>query len=342
MPRRDILLIIEAGQGESYRELGIERMRVSTKTTMSVAVVGIAMSLAFVVYGQSRKPANRAKLPTFDQNKTNRIFFPDVFARLDGERPANPNARAAPMVAAGGAGGAPAAAESYAWSKIISRSTIEDEVKAIKLATDKNITTPQDFAGRGYKEVRRDFSILAMLFAVVNEYDADVRWKKDAAAARDVFARSASNAKAGNNNVYMEAKKRKDELLDLINGSSLSAQPEQDENDWERIADRSPLMQRLETAQNQKLAKWTSSADSFSEEIEGVMHEAEIVAAIAEVLTREGMEDGDDETYAEFADLMKTSALDIVAAVKSNNAEQARKATGEIAKACSDCHDNYR
>ena len=54
------------------------------------------------------------------------------------------------------------------------------------------------------------------------------------------------------------------------------------------------------------------------------------------------MEDGDDEAYAGFANLMKRSALDVVAAVKSNNAEQARTATGEIAKACSDCHDNYR
>ena len=239
-------------------------------------------------------------------------------------------------------GGEAAVAQSYAWSKIISASSIEDEVKAIKLATDKNITTPQDFAGRGYKEVRRDFSILAMLFAIINEYDGDVRFKKDAAAARDIFARTASNAKAGNNNVYNEAKKRKDDLLDLINGSALTAKAETEENDWERIADRSPLMQRLATAQEQKLAKWTSSEDAFSEEIESVMREAELIAAIAEALTREGMEDGDDETYAEFADLMKTSALDVVAAVKSNNAEQARKASGEIAKACSDCHDNYR
>lgn len=315
-------------------------MKIMKKATTSLTITCFALSLALVGYGQTRKAANRAKLPTFDQNKTNRIFFPDVFARLDGERPANPNARAAPVAATGAPEGG--AAESYAWSKIISAPTIEDEIKAIKVATDKNITTPQDFAGRGYKEIRRDFSILSLLFAIINEYDGNVRWKKDAAAARDIFARTASNAKAGNNNVYNESKKRKDELMDLINGSSLAAKPEQEENDWERVADRSPLMQRLESAQDKKLSKWTSSADAFSEEIEGIMHEAEIIAAISEALTREGMEDGDDETYAEFADLMKTSALDVVAAVKSNNAEQARKAAGEIAKACSDCHDNYR
>lgn len=304
---------------------------------------GIILVLAVLASGQGRKPANRAKLPTFDSAKTNRIFFSDVFARLEGERPANPNVR----IAQNAGGEAPGEddvpeSQSYAWSKIISATSIEDEVKAIKLATDKNITTPQDFAGRGYKEVRRDFSVLAMLFAIINEYDADVRWKKDAAAARDIFARTASNAKAGNNNVYNEAKKRKDELLDLINGAALTARAETEENDWTRIADRSPLMQRLEAAQDKKLAKWTSNADAFSEEIEGVLREAEIIAAISETLTREGMDDGEDETYAEFANLMKKNALEVVAAVKANNAEQARKATGEIAKACSDCHDNYR
>ncbi|HUG69001.1 MAG TPA: hypothetical protein VMM76_14725 [Pirellulaceae bacterium] len=299
--------------------------------------------LALIASGQGRQPAKRAKLPTFDSAKTNRIFFPDVFARLEGERPANPNAATLQTPS----GAAPANADvatnqSYAWSKIISPASIEDEIKAIKLATDKNITTPQDFAGRGYKEVRRDFSVLAMLFAIINEYDADVRWKRDAAAARDIFARTASNAKAGNNNVYNESKKRKDELQDLLNGAALAEKAVAEENDWTKIADRSPLMQRLEAAQEKKLAAYTSSAASFAEDSENAMREAEVIAAIAETLTREGMEDGEDETYAEFANLMKRSALDVVAAVKSNNADQARAATGEIAKACSDCHDNYR
>ncbi len=310
-----------------------------------LTAIGLVALLAVIASGQGRKAANRAKLPSFDSAKTDRIFFPDVFARLEGERPANPNVQIVQTpgtTAAGPGGGDVAAGQSYAWSKLISGLTIENEVKAIKMATDKNITTPPDFAGRGYKEVRRDFSVLAMLFAIVNEYDGDVRFKRDAAAARDIFARTASNAKAGNNNVYNEAKKRKDELLDLVNGAALTEKAESEENDWTHIADRSPLMQRLETAHKTNLVKWTSSADTFSEEIEKVMHEAEMIAAIAEVLTREGMEDGDDETYAEFAKLMKGNALDIVAAVKSNNAEDARKATGEIAKACDNCHENYR
>jgi hypothetical protein len=318
----------------------MRNVRSMSRFLAAILIVGV---VALIANGQGRKSANRAKLPTFDAAKTERVFFPDVFARLEGKRPANPNASVAQAPTGGTPAGADTTAgESYAWSKIISGPSIEDEVKAIKVATDKNITTPQDFAGRGYKEVRRDFSVLAMLFAIVNEYDADVRFKRDAAAARDIFARTASNAKAGNNNVYNEAKKRKDELQDLINGAALTEKPETQENDWTKIADRSPLMQRLEAAQEKKLAKITSNADAFSEDIETALREAEIIAAIASTLTREGMEGADDEAYTGFANLMKRNALDVVAAVKSNNAEQARKATGEIAKACSDCHDNYR
>jgi len=323
---------------------GLKLLMSRIRVIIVVAVFGGLVPLLTVLAQSSRKPAKRAKLPQFNAAQTDRVFFQDVFAKVQGERPANPNAAVAQATGGGTPGGEVASGGgSYAWSKIISAATIEDEIKAIKLDTDKTVTTPTDFAGRGYKVVRREFSIAAVLFAIINEYDGDVRWKKSAAAARNVFARTASNAKAGGNiNVYNEAKKRKEDLMELLNGSALAATVEEPQNNWEHISDRSPLMQRLDTASEKNLSVWTSSKDEFSQHTEEVLHEAEMVAAIAEVLTREGMEDSDDEEYTKFAKLMKTGALDIVAAVKQNNDEQARKARGEIAKACSDCHDGYR
>ena len=72
------------------------------------------------------------------------------------------------------------------------------------------------------------------------------------------------------------------------------------------------------------------------------LHEAEMVAVMAEVLCKAGMEDADDETYTGFAQQMKKSARNIVDAVKLKNDEAARKAVGEINKACSNCHEDYR
>src|SRR5690606_11712664 len=127
---------------------------------------------------------------------------------------------------------------------IVSATTVEDMVKGHKLQVDQNVTTPTDFAGKGYKVASRDFSILAMLFAIAGEYDCDVRWKKDAPAARDVFARTAANAKVGTPQVYQEAKLRKEELADLLNGSSPYGGKESEvAAPWKDVCGRSPLMQ---------------------------------------------------------------------------------------------------
>ena len=105
----------------------------------SLTAIGLVSILALIASGQGRKAANRAKLPAFDSAKTDRIFFPDVFARLEGDRPANPGAQIAqtPAGTPAPSGGDAPAGQSYAWSKIISGGTIENEVKAFKLATDK-------------------------------------------------------------------------------------------------------------------------------------------------------------------------------------------------------------
>src|SRR5262249_46646232 len=81
------------------------------------------------------------------------------------------------------------------WAAVISGTALEDEVKAQKLMADANVTTPSDFAGNGYKNARRDFMVAAMVFGIIAEYDGDVRWKKEAPTERDLFARTAANAK---------------------------------------------------------------------------------------------------------------------------------------------------
>ena len=71
-------------------------------------------------------------------------------------------------------------------------------------------------------------------------------------------------------------------------------------------------------------------------------HEAEIVAAIAEVLIQDGMLDGDDEDYAAFCKQLLNAAAEVAAAVRLSDSEQARQAVGRVTKSCSDCHEIYR
>lgn len=314
----------------------------------AVLIGGLIATAATLAQDRGKAPAKRVAPPKFNPSEVSQVFFPDVFSKLQGERPASPTANAAASPAATATvapGSAPAASAGGAggWSKLISSGTIEDEIKAIKLEVDKNVSTPSDFAGRGHKIIRREFSVLAMLFAVIAEYDGDVRFKKDAAAARDLFARTANNTKAGGNtNVFSEAKLRKTDLDDLLSGSSLTAQAAGEAPEWGTIIDRSPLMQRLEAIYQERLSKALASKDEFTKQNETVLHDAELVAVMAAVLTKPGMSDADDETYAGFANNMKAAAGEIADAVKLNNYDQARAAAGKIDKACSQCHEGYR
>ena len=311
----------------------------------------IFSALAFTAFlfaqDKTKTPAKRVSPPKFNSAEVSQIFFEDVFSKLQGDRPASTTASAAPAAgatataapgstpaAAGGAGG---------WSKLISSTTIEDEIKAIKLEVDKNVTTPSDFAGRGHKLIRREFTLLAMLFAVIAEYDGDVRFKKDAATARDLFARTANNTKAGgNSNVFSEAKLRKADLDELLSGSSLQSKPAGEAVDWGTMIDRSPFMQRLEAMYQERVAKSLASKEEFNKNKETVLHDAELIAVMAAVLTKPGMSDAEDQSYLGFANSMKTAASEIVDAVKLNNYDQARAAGGKIDKACSQCHEGFR
>ncbi len=48
------------------------------------------------------------------------------------------------------------------------------------------------------------------------------------------------------------------------------------------------------------------------------------------------------ETYREYARAMQAQALSVREAVEQKNFDQARKAVGEIGKACASCHEGFR
>ncbi len=322
-----------------------------TRLTLSLAFLVLVPALVEAQQNRVR----RAKLPDFEPSVTEGVFFDNVFEDgLQGPRPANlgqpaavasskPSAGATSSTpAGGGSDGGAASGGLYAWSKIISPATLEDEIKALKLAADQSITTPTKFAGGDYRTVRRDFSVLAMLLGIVAEYDGEVRWKDSAAAARDLFARTAANAKVGTSQVYNEAKLRRDQLGDLMNGVKIEGQNVEPKTKWSETVDRSPLMQKLELAFQGKVLPMTSNAGAFKDGKAELKQRAELIAAMGEVLKQEGMMDAGDSDYDGHCDKMKNAALEIVEAIKLDNYEAASKAAGQIGQSCSECHESYR
>lgn len=311
--------------------------------------VGLALLLipGLLLYAQrSAQKVRRAKLPQVRSSNPDSPFFDNAFEKLKGSRTIGTG------VVTGNDSNTPNqtndgnstqdSGETFAWSQLISPETIEDEVKSLKLKIDADVNQPSAFAGRGYQKARGHFSMLAALFGVISEYDVDVRWKKDGQKGRDLFARTAANCKVGSIQAFNDAKARKLELQDLLSGSGLVTQATAPKASWDKVIDRSPLMKRLEMSYQGKLKPFTASKAEFASNLEQVLHEAEIVAVLSEILLKEGMEDADDEDYAGYAQRMKKASREIVDAVKLNNAEAASKAAGEISKSCAECHEGYR
>jgi hypothetical protein len=315
-------------------------------TPIALLMVGLLVAGAMAA-APSRESKGRRALPPKWPKSVADVFFPDAREKLVGERPNYSAAAKLPervplTPAASGRGSDAPAADGSHWSKWISAETLEDEVKALQLKISENVTTPAKFKGGGFKDGRRHFTELALLFAIISQYDGDVRWKSNAGGVRDLMARAGFNCKVGTDASYNEAKLRKDDLEQLVRGGSISAPDANPDAKWDKIADRPPLMQRLEEAQQQRIAPATANTGEFSKHADVVLREAELLAAIGEAISQEGFEFSDDETYVGYAHQMRDAALEIVGAVKGKDYESARAASGKIEKACSGCHEDYR
>jgi hypothetical protein len=308
-------------------------------TTYTIAVWLVAASLS----------AKEARPPKWTRDALD-AFFSDAREKLQGERPNysqkataldSDKASASPRASAGAS--TMEASSVLPWSQIITAETIETEIKRLSQSLGKSIGTPSKFKGGGYKDVRRDFSELAVLFAVVAEYDAPIRWKDTAAGMRELFARAAANAKVGTYETFREASLRKDDLAELVRGSrpqvpkASAAVP-----DWSKVSAREPLMQRLSIAQQERLQPWLADSATFRRNQADAAHEAQLVALIANVIHRAEYEYWDDETFADVARELQAAASDVSAAAQSDNFEQARRAFTRAATACANCHDGYR
>jgi hypothetical protein len=318
------------------------------RMALSVAICAPVIGARWLIADGPAGVVNKRALPPKWDDRVRDAFFSDARSTLEGERPNfgdRPGAAAIAPSASGGTanGSAPSAVGAFAWSKIISADTLQDEIKSYQNEVKNNVKNPSEFKGNLFKRARDDFSVLATAFAVIGEYDGDVRWKDQATTARDLFGQSGVNCKVATDQSYNDAKLRADDLAALIRGDTLppktGAEPKAN---WPKVANRPPLMHRLDIAQGGRLAPWTANAADFSKHLDAIVHEAEIVAMVAEVIQRDGYDFTEDKAYLGFAREMQTQALDIASAAKSKNYDQARAAAGKLSQACSSCHGGFR
>ena len=312
-----------------------------------IATCIVSGALASTVLQERKtKKVTRLKRPTFTERDWDGIYFENLFEEgLVGDRPKQLNSGSVPNVPSGQPADTsdidPGDSEQFAWSKLISRSTVEDEVKRLQKQLSLDVTTPGKFKS-DYGKAHQSFSILSMLFAVIGEYDQEVRWQKFAAEAQVSFEKAAANSRVGTIQAYESCRRRLEDLTEMVRGGSFAAtENPPDTLDWSNVVDRSPMMERLQSAQDQ-LKLLTASKGEFTRELSKVLHEAELVATIAHILTLENMTDADDEGYVEFASEMNKAALQIIAACRNNDYEAASNAANATSQSCDNCHSEWR
>ena len=312
-----------------------------------------ALVLASAEYSNGQaKAKKRAAPPKFDPREVEQVFFPDALKALVGSRPEKRSS--ATSTNSGVSTGTqpmpsepettPATGAKVDWPRLISAESLVDEVKVYQPLLAGVTRTPNQFTGNGARDARKYFSTVATMMAIIAQYEGDIRWKNQAAAARELFARAGFNTKSDNDNAYNEAKLRTEDLSALLRGETPSppSNIEPVPNFDQQVSNRPPLMWRLERAEKDRLAIWTSSTAEFNKNLNAIKHEAEIVAALSQVILHPSYTDADSESYIQYATELQKAALEIREAVKQKNAESARTAAAAMSNACNKCHGDFR
>jgi len=233
-------------------------------------------------------------------------------------------------------------AEQIVWSNLISRESLEDEVKDMAQSLDDLVQNAGRFKSGGYQDVRVQLTSLAVLFGLIDQYDDDVRWKDAAAEMRDRVAQAGKNCKAGSDATYQEARSRVEELSDLVRGSSAAPGQSPEWESWAAVADRRALMSRFEGGLRDRVVPWTAGQQDFERHAPALLREAELLAAFSRVIQDESYEYGDDSTYLEYARELEAAFTGLRDAMRANDFNRAAEAAAAANRSCDRCHGDFR
>ena len=315
------------------------------RVALGFALVGLAFAgLAESVAAQEQ----RAKPPKFDGRKYDGVFYSDVKSALTGSRPriSELGKQSSPAATGGRTNGSNnGEAEQGSggkWRALADPVNLEDEVKRLKLRFDALVTTPGRFKSGDFQQARTELAMLATVFAIISEYEGDVRFKEDAAIARDLMGRAVVDVSGGAGDAFDIAKQRKADLQDIVSGGGLNRSDPTDPNDWSLITTRTALMEYLDKVLDDPLENNTNNPDDVAGAKDDLDRAAAMVAVIGQVLTEPGMDESDDPDYNALSRQMTQAAQKLRFALKQDDAEGASLAVSEISQSCDDCHGKYR
>lgn len=315
------------------------------------SIVAASIVLSIVLNYQARafqdspdaktvRRVKRVSRPVFAPADSQSLFFKDVYAQgTVGQRPS-----VVPQLDSNIVNRSEEPVDELAqdsWTQIIEAAVIEDEVKTLQQELNGLVTTPVVFQTK-FNDVNQRFSILSTLFAIIRQYDGDVRWIEHAAAAQALFQQANVASRTGALKGFQFCKSRRDDLETLVRGGSIATNENvPEEVDWEMAADRSAIMVYLETA-NEDLKQMTSDVSEFRSNTDRIFHYANMVAAFAKVINQPGMPESEEDSYADFSDAMRAAAMELKSSSQTGNFKRASSAANVLSQSCADCHQEWR
>lgn len=305
-----------------------------------VCLVGGSVLAAQIQEQEPKRPVTRAKRPSFEKKDWSGVFFEDVFSEgLTGQRPS----QASPNVASQSSDNTTEAVTTGSWSALIDGFVIENEVKRWQQELAGQVTTPIKFKTT-HQEISEQFSMLAMWFAIIGQYQGDVRWKEESNSVRTAFVDAAVKSRQTDMSAFNNVKQRTEDLAELVRGGKFPEEPDADGeiSDWSMVVDRNPIMTRLELSVSEELKQPTSSEKDFKDNIDLIIHEASLIAAMGRVLQLPEMLDADDDDYKAYSEEMLAAAQEMKNAARENSLERVNVALNKINQACTNCHGDFR
>ena len=312
-----------------------------TKRCCLLLIILAAMSTS--VDGQSlqknqpTRTVKRVAKPSFEDGAWKSVFFDDVFQNaLVGERPVVPSTNS-------GRSGDASLDDSAGktWSRLIAAATLEDEVKSLQQKLSRDLTTVSRFRS-DHTKIQKSFEQLSLMFAVIREYDAEIRWKADAAVAQKSFENAAAGARGGDEQGFASSKRSLEDLVQLVRGDRFPGKAIAPESlDWSAVVGHASVMNRLQALQDEVKAD-SSNEGEFKKQQPKLVHSAELIALMAESVQQEGMDYADDEEYVAYANQMRSAATAAAKASRNSNYQKLSNSVNAVGQSCADCHGDFR
>jgi len=299
--------------------------------TLAPAVGVVEKEEAVISRGDRSSPPGQ-----WDQ-ETERLFQGDPTRRLRGVRPT----RIEPKNEKGVSTSSSADSQDISWHLLIPAAAVEDEIKSIYFAIGKPLARVGAFKSGGYQKVEQQFAWVATMFGILAEHSQAERWKEVAADARRHFSTASRGAKAASLQAFKNSNNRYEDLGRLIRGEKVDFDLSSSSL-WSERVDRPLLMQRLEQSYEQRLKRWSANQAEFEKNRSSLIHEAQILAALAEIIQQPAYEFYDDDDYLSHCSQLKRHAQQVAAGSQESNLEKVQKHLGELSKTCSRCHEGYK